>query len=106
MDSLAPREADRMAQRFAYDACREKHGHLIRAAQYLQWAAESLKDAGLPEYREGTTDLHDVLATSLDALSNTHGLIINEADAEKIAPEIFPLDVSDLEAMYAELKRA
>ncbi len=103
--ALQTRAANSMAQRFTYDACRERHAHLIRAAQYGQWFVEALRDAGLPEHRPIALDLTEVLAVTLDALHAAHGLIEREADSENLAPEIFPMDVSELNRMYDQLTK-
>ncbi len=103
--ALQTRHANSMAQRFTFDACRERHAHLIRAAQYGQWFVEALRDAGLPEHRPIALDLTEVLAVVLDALNATHGLIEKAADAENLAPELFPMDVAELDALHAKLTK-
>lgn len=98
------RSANQMAKGLAYDSCREKHGHLTRAASYGQWFVEALKDAGLPEHREDHgSDLRETLATVIDALNEAHGLIEHEADGENLAPEMFPLDIDELNALWREI---
>ncbi len=103
--ALQARAANQMAQRFAYDGCRERHAHLIRAAQYGQWFVEALKDAGLPEHRPIALDLTETLAVVLDALHTAHGLIEKAADGENLAPELFPMDVAELDALHAKLTK-
>lgn len=103
---LQTRTANQIAQRFFNDACREKHGHLTRAASYALWAVEALRDAGLPEHRkigELGVDVADVVALAIDALNEAHGQITKDADNAGIAPEEFPLDVTELLEMHRQL---
>ncbi len=94
------RSANAIAKDFAYDACRERHARLTVAALHGLWFVEALKDAGLPEHCKLSNDLATAVAGVIDMLRDTHGGIINAADGEGIAPECFPLDITELEAMH------
>lgn len=100
---MLARSADQMARRFADDACRAKHGHLMRAAIYATWFIEALKDGGLPEKSADVTDVKQVLGIAIDALSEAIGLVEKDADNHGIAPEVFHVDMADLLVMWRKL---
>lgn len=92
-----------MARSFVDDACRARHGSLTRAAMYAQWFIAELRDAGLPDHAKTGNDIYGTLSNILDTLAEAHGSITRAADAEGIAPECFPLDTAELDALWRHL---
>lgn len=92
---LELRTVTAIARRFVAGNCDLKHEALQRAVRDAASLLDNLRDAGLGEKLDAG-DLLGVRAVLLDALSDAHGRIINEADEAGINDTQYPLDLAEV----------